>query len=554
MIRMSLIRMIVSTEVWGWADQRTHMWLLPMVLGDRTLQMILDYELMPYFPFVLGVVLTVWYVLVMMVLVHVLRSRLLGMCVYTGLLVYAVLQPPVPSEIQGHVYVAPVMVLLMTFFYGLKGARGKEIRHQNPYYVEAPWLMAVDGTLLVSLVFITLGGVLLWASNGEHTVAAAYGVGVILLIMHKAPAVGSNSSALLVMFLTVAVIMMFTKFGEGFLGVVRDIFREIVVPPERVNPPVATGPGMLVMNMWKGFSLFGPRTTSGIYLLIRNVLGVIMQVAMVIDELLGPGVAIKAGLSYTLKEERKVGGAMGNFTSVWILASLVQLVVMMLYAGEMALFCNAIGGVLGVTYWILCMRPVWSGRGALSSWVKTNPGVMIATGSGPTGVRRLTAVALGAGCMLVRAVEFNSATLYWDISVMILTLVYKRLGVAALGWLSGNYSLIIIELLSRDPFAGDVDKYSMLGSNIDEVGGNSGLVDDYKFDEEKYCEVDFLDLGLLDMIGGWLKVGNVVSKEVEKEVIDWARKTKNKVIWKNKHGTEIIVNGENYWLIETCDE
>lgn len=565
--------MISNSQVWAFLDPTSKSMILPFLL--EKIDLLISRNFIPYVFFIIVLVAGFGYMFMYWVFVRILYYRILAVIPYVAVFVWR----SYSYAPNGFSYALPALIPICSIILGrfAKCNSGKSADNLSPgvlqYSVNTPFLSSMDGCLLLGLVYVLISAAILYALPNNHLISMTLGMGLVLICLQRAPSIGSNSSATTMIILAILLIIMYSPFGTVMLRFLERMTQVVAPSVDPESPPIYRidpEPITSAQNFLQELFHRPHEHPNGISYMLRILLGIFLQVILCLDEILGPGIAVKTASQTNSKTENVNTGIVSNMTSPWVICLFIQLLWAMLNLNPLLIMCHVLALVFAIPIWYMTLRQTWAGRGALVGLTRMNPMIRACVGDGPSGMRKFILTVVAGISVLIYAVHVRNADTLLRVATLVIGTGFMPVQILLCGVTTANIGLLItmmyygrevlVEAMNRNSIVG-VD----MGADGPAAGGNSGPPEPPAIVEPAPARIGMnsgtsqVDEGLditsvvhftpaIDLTGNII-IHETVDKQKEAELISWARKTKHKLIWRNTHGIVYLRGGEDYYVL-----
>lgn len=303
-----------------------------------------------------------------------------------------------------------------------------------------------------SLIFILVGSVFAYGTEYGEVVKGVWVLVVVLILARHLPGVGANSWMGVAFFLILVVISTLT-IPEMYRRIITTT-RDVMLP--FTEPTVAPiEPFNFAAYIDKNFSLhFGIATNSWLDL-TRKFLSYVPVLWCVMDDLMGPGIALSVATDIKAKRELRAAGSSGIYTGWWYLI-IVELFALYLTNNMLSFLVIILSSVVSWTFWNHFGKPCWESMGQGVLLTDVRPGFRFVFGDGPHGLRlgilRLCTLSVSMCLMLTH--HNNVAVTFLFLTTMALS-SERAMGIL-IGLMSLNFSLLIRSFFNKHPITGEM--------------------------------------------------------------------------------------------------
>jgi len=476
------------------------------------------------------------YTIEMFICVRIIGNRTFGILFFLGgLCAYAIYQ-----EIYAFSFVYPLILSLVSIIYGWT-RRTTSVTKQSygqfeSYDIKTPMFSTIDGTFMVSLLFIFMACGVIYVTGHNPMIMTTMGIGMIVIFLNRVPAVGSNSSASVLIILALFVFAIYSPMGHAIANGFTRVIERVVEEPKYAHTPPPYEPLSSLMSYYRSFKWYGPSQSTGTAEIVQLMLGIVFQTMMLLDDLLGPGTSIDSGVKASSKEEKKnTLGSSGNYMSIWVIGLVLQFAWLVISGSPVTMLAHLAAGAVALIAWTLLLKPVWAGNGLLAGWVKANPITEICVGDGIRGARCLMAFIISILAVLVGTGSTSSINIASRLLFAAVGTLHENLALVVLGVLTGNYAIIVTAFTNTNAIISSAKKNAVVmttGTNsTNPLDDESPIIDDLGLDI-----TNLLDLTDSIKPGTTCHVSKMLDDDTLSTIISWARKSKSKLYFRNEVG------------------
>jgi len=282
--------------------------------------------------------------------------------------------------------------------------------------------------------------------------------------------VGSNASAITIITALVIIILAYSPLTVALLDGIMQMLKGL---GSGIAAPIPVESKNLAERVWDKVTFLGFGEGNPVFIFLRSIVGCTFQCIMFADEFLGPGHAVESGVEAQMAGKGKPRkGIMGNFRSFWVVGLVIDICIVSLYTSNTKRVAMVIGILLGTVTWNTMNKQTWTGWGNLTAFVKHQTGLKLPIGDGPMGARHLT---LMVGLIISSSLHMMDAgeLPLWIIIVMGASMINNNVAIVALGYFTGNVSLLCMGLSTNGALDKEAKKNTMLLTEEATTGGNS---------------------------------------------------------------------------------